>query len=62
MVHCKFQFKKGKGVNQREHYGLRFVGYEGNEYELIEYDVTSNRTTEYKVIKEKTVPGYHPIL
>ena len=29
---------------------------------LIEYDVTSNRTTKYKFIKEKTVPGYHPIL
>ena len=48
--------------DERERYGLRFVGYEDNEYELIEYDVTSNRTTKYKVIKEKTVPGYHPIL
>lgn len=28
--------------DEKERYGLRFVGYEGNEYELIEYDVTSN--------------------
>lgn len=62
MVHCKFRFKKVKAVNKRERYGLRFVGYEGNEYELIEYDVTSNRATKYKAIKEKMVPSYHPIL
>ena len=28
--------------DERERYGLKFVGYEDNEYEPVEYDVTSN--------------------
>ena len=44
-----------------EKHNLKNTGYD-NEYELLEYDAVSNKTTKYKVTKIKEVEGYHPVL
>ena len=40
---------------------LKMIGYE-NEYGLLMYDSVANKTIKYKVIKEKEIEGYHPVL